>query len=213
MKKLLVICHDYWHPGDIVQQGLAFLETENQYDLTTLRNMEDIDLSAFDFDDYHAVLVCKDNRNSYEDAGEWLTEAIARKFTTYVETGGCLVVLHAGIVAPNSTPIFKELVGCGFEMHPEQCPVTYLPTGTTDITDNVNAFTEHDEHYKINIYADDITVFLDSESQFFTEVAGYYRIVGTGIVIVMSPGHNLPVWLNPEYQKLLKNTLEFEGGL
>ena len=211
MKKLLVICHDYWHSGDVVAQGLNFLQTENDYDLTVLRNMENIDLMSWSFADYHAILVCKDNRNSYDDEGEWLTATIAKKFTTYVETGGCLLVLHAGIVAPNSSPIFRELVGCGFEMHPDQCPVAYSPIGTAEITTNVNPFIEHDEHYKINIYATDITVFLDSKSEFFSEIAGYYRNVGLGKVIVMSPGHNLPVWLNPQYQLLIKNVLSFGG--
>lgn len=208
MKKILIICHDYWHSGDVVEAGLDFLNTKYQYDLTVLRDMENIDLKNWNFDDYQAIFVCKDNRNSYEDEGQWLTDVVATKFTDYVSDGGRLVVLHAGIVAPTSSKIFKDLVGCAFEMHPDQCPVEYIPVGDTPVINKVSTFIEHDEHYKINIYTTDITVFLNSKSQFFDEVAGYYRQVGSGTVCVMSPGHNLPVWLNPNYQTLIKNILE-----
>jgi len=211
MKKGLVICHDYWHSGDIVEQGLHFLQ-EHGWDLAILRDMEQVDLTEYDFTNYQAIFVCKDNRNSYEDEGEWLTEAGATRFTDYVEAGGCLMVMHAGSVAPTNVPTFKELVGCVFVMHPDQCPVKYFPVGEETLVEDVVAFTVHDEHYKIDVSATDINVFFSSESEYFTEPAGYYRHVGSGKVIVLTPGHNLPVWLNPEYQKLILNALKFGGA-
>ena len=206
MMKGLVISGDYWHPYAIVEEGLQFLHGHG-WDLTFLREMEHIDLLTYDFTDYEAIFVCKDNRNSYENAGQWLTEAVAERFSDYVETGGCLLVMHAGSVAPKSSTLFKELVGCEFDMHPEQCPVKYFPAGNTSLIDGVNEFTEKDEHYKIDILVNDINVFLSSTSEYFDEIAGYSRNVGSGKVIVLTPGHNLPVWLHPEYQKLIVNIL------
>ena len=204
--KGLVISGDYWHPSATVEQGLQFLQGQG-WDLTFLREMEHIQLSTYDFAAYEAIFVCKDNRNSYEDDGQWLTEAVATRFTEYVKAGGCLMVMHAGSVAPKSSPLFKELVGCEFDMHPEQCPVKYFPVGNAVFTDDISEFTEQDEHYKIDISATDIQVFLSSTSEYFDEVAGYYRNVGSGKVVVLTPGHNLPVWLHPEYQKLIANAL------
>lgn len=208
--KGLVICHDYWHCGDIVTQGLQFLQ-DHSWELTILREMEHADLKVVDFSEYRAIFVCKDNRNSYEDAGQWLDDLLAMRFTRYVEAGGCLMILHAGATAPTAVPLFKDLVGCVFVMHPDQCSVEYFPVGNSVITDGVLTFVEHDEHYKIAISADDINVFLSSKSEYFEEVAGYYRHVGRGKVVVLTPGHNLPVWLNPEYQKLILGSLAFSG--
>jgi len=39
--------------------------------------------------------------------------------------------------------------------------------------------------------------------------AGYVRTQGRGRVCVLTPGHNLPVWLNPQFQKLLTNALNW----
>jgi len=211
MKQGLIICQDYWHSREIVEAGLEFLKGHD-WDLTILTAMEHVDLSAFNFADYQAIFVCKSDRNSYEDEGCWLSDEVATRFATYVEAGGCLMVMHAGSVAPKSSERFKTLVGCAFDMHPPQSPVKYFPVGDAAIIDGIAEFTEQDEHYKIDIYAEDIKIFLSSTSEYFDEVAGYYRNVGNGKVIVLTPGHNLPVWLNPEYQKLILNALKFGGA-
>jgi len=207
--KALVICHDYWHSGDIVEKGLSFLQRNHEWEFTVLKEMENIDLQTVNFSDYQGIFVCKDNRNSPEDEGQWLDDLIAKKFVSYVNEGGCLMVLHAGCVACKSSPIFKDLVGCEFIAHPDQCAVDYLPVTNETITEGVSAFTVHDEHYEIAIHATDIHLFLNGQSVHFTQPAGYWREVGHGKVIVMTPGHNLPVWENKTYQKLIVNALDF----
>jgi type 1 glutamine amidotransferase len=43
--------------------------------------------------------------------------------------------------------------------------------------------------------------------------AGWTRAEGAGRVCVLTPGHNLEVWLHPEFQKLLLNACRWTAKL
>ncbi|CAN5509301.1 hypothetical protein BH10CHL1_BH10CHL1_18130 [soil metagenome] len=44
-----------------------------------------------------------------------------------------------------------------------------------------------------------------------TQPGGWTRLEGDGRVCVLTPGHNLEVWLDPSYQILLGNALRWCG--
>ncbi len=207
--KTLVLCDDLYHSGAIVEAGLKPLEEQAiSFDFRW-------DTSGFvpeDLEGYRVVCLCKANRFSAEKEGEWLNEAVQRRFVAFVENGGGLLVLHAGTTAAKTAPLLRELTGCVFDHHPEQCAVQYVVTKETPITQHAHSFAGEDEHYFLRFDAQDAEIFLESRSAAGVQPAGYFRQQGKGRVCVMTPGHTLPVWRNKEYQIMLKNAIFWCGG-
>ena len=224
--RVLLICDDYWHPGQIPIDGAAPLARLGfQFDAVTNAN----DFSPGMLPQYPVALLCKCDEVSREDRQPWKTEAVQRAFVDYVEGGGGLLVIHSGTVGGKNTETLDRLIGCRFIGHPNACPVTIQPVKPHPVTEGVGMFCETDEHYRIDITAADADVLIASysppqgkegkyqdEPYFNTPAsvcaAGYVRTQGKGRVCVLTPGHLLPVWQNPQFQKLLTNALRWTSG-
>lgn len=55
-------------------------------------------------------------------------------------------------------------------------------------------------------------VFLETVSEHGTQPGGRTRREGDGRVCVLTPGHNLEVWLHPSYRTLIRNALGWCAG-
>jgi type 1 glutamine amidotransferase len=223
---VLLICDDYWHPGQVVIDGVAPLSQQGfQFDIITNAN----DFSPEKLSQYPVVLLSKCDEVSKEDRQPWKTEAVQRSFVDYVEGGGGLIVIHTGTVPGKNTEVLDKLIGCRFTGHPNACPVTVQPVKPHPVTEGVGLFCEIDEHYHIEIIKNDTDVLLASysaaqgqESKYQEDpyhnvpaaicAAGYVRTHGKGRVCVLTPGHNLAVWQNPQFQKLLANAINWCAG-
>lgn len=75
-----------------------------------------------------------------------------------------------------------------------------------------NAFTSKDEHYFMALDDAGADVFLTSTSEHGSQPAGWTRPVRQARVCALTPGHNLEVWLQPEYQQLILNGLRWCEG-
>jgi len=220
--KVLLICDDYWHPGQVPTDGVAPLKQRGfQFDIITNANDFSPDLPS----KYPVVLLCKCDEVSQADKQPWKTEAVQRAFVDYVEGGGGLLAVHSATVAGKNTEALDKLLGCRFITHPNDCPVTVQPVKQHPVTNGVGMFCEKDEHYRLDVFPDaDILLASYSppqgeESKYQedpyhnTEAcicpAGFVRTQGKGRVCVLAPGHHLAVWLNPQFQKLLENALNW----
>ena len=56
-------------------------------------------------------------------------------------------------------------------------------------------------------------VFVTTTSEHGEQPGGWRRVEGSGRVILLTPGHNLEVWLHPSFQALLRNSLRWCGKL
>lgn len=71
-------------------------------------------------------------------------------------------------------------------------------------------FTCRDEHYIIELAADEVTPLLETESETGgRQIGGYLRTVGMGKIVLYTPGHTLSVWQNENWQRLLRNTIAY----
>ena len=226
--KVLLLCGDYYHPEQTAIDGIEPLKENGfQFDIITNTN----DFTPDNLQKYPVVLLCKMDEVSREDRQPWKTEKIQKAFADYVENGGGLLAVHGGIVnsaglQTGNIPALEKLIGCRFIGHPNSTPVSVQPVKPHQVTEDVAFFCEIDEHYRIEITASDVDILLASYSPPQGEVckyaedpyhntpagiypAGYVRTQGKGRICVLTPGHNLAVWRNLQFQKLLTNALRW----
>ena len=224
--RVLLLCDDYWHPGQVPIDGIAPLAGQGfQFDIITNAN----DFSPDMLSGYSVITMSKCDEVSQQDKTSWKTEEVQQALTVYVENGGGLLVTHSGTVAGKHTETLNRLIGCRFVYHPHDCPVTVQPVKPHPVTEGVGMFCETDEHYRLDILAPDADILIASysPSQGETEKyeedpyhntpawvcpAGYVRTQGNGRICVLTPGHHLAVWLNPHYQRTLANALRWCAG-
>lgn len=224
--RILLLADDHYHPGDIPEKGLAPFK-EKGYVVDVIYDAADFDAARLG--GYDVVIMSKCDHRTLADNASWKTEAVQDAFIAYVENGGGLLVTHSGTVVGKNTQRLDEFVGCKFKFHPADCPVTVDVLKAHPVTKGVAVFTEVDEHYHLEITAPEADIFLagysaaqgeeakyESEPYFNCKAAvcaaGYALERGKGRVCVLSPGHTLAVWLNPEFQKLLENALNWCAG-
>jgi type 1 glutamine amidotransferase len=226
VKKILLLCDDYWHPGQVVIDGTAPL-LEEGFEINVITNARDF--SPERLTAYSVVILSKSDEISGENQNSWKSEKVQKSLIEHVENGGGLLAVHSGLVAGEDTKSLDKLIGCRFVSHPEQTIVTVAPLVPHAITCGVEMFQELDEHYRVEILCDDLEILFGAyspaqgvESEYQTEpytnspeylsLCGYVRKVGKGRVCVLTPGHNLEVWLNESFQKTLKNALLWCAG-
>ncbi|MDR0293901.1 MAG: ThuA domain-containing protein [Oscillospiraceae bacterium] len=224
--RVFLFCGDYWHPEQVPIDGVAPLREKGfDFDIITDAN----DFSPDILKNYPVVLLSKSGEISRTEKDSWKTQEVQQAFVDYVENGGGLLAVHNATVGGERTQTLDALLGCRFSYHPHDCPVTVQPVKPHPVTEGVGMFREVDEHYRLEILSSDIDVFMASysppqgdEAQYGEDPyhnseawvcpAGYARTQGEGRVCVLTPGHHLAVWRNPQYQRALENALRWCAG-
>lgn len=207
--KILLLNDDRWHPGHISREGVRPLEAQGYaFDVVA----DGAAIPAIDFSQYDAILFVKSDNRTAEDTAKWADEAVRGKLTQYVQNGGGLLAVHSGTAGYGGLEDMHRLLGGLFMIHPAQLPVTFTPAAGHPLAAGVQAFTEVDEHYLMDMAEGPADMFLTGTSRHGIIPAGWTRTEGNGRVCVLTPGHNLDVWLNPNFQQLLRNALDWCAG-
>jgi type 1 glutamine amidotransferase len=207
--KVLVLCDDIWHPAETVRHGLCALDGGFSFEF-----LEDgAAWTAERMNTFPLTVLAKANITSSKTADPWLTSETQSVFADYVRRGNGLVVIHAGAARYDTLPVMTALIGGRFVRHPDPCSVTVEPVVGHLLTVGVEPFTVQDEHYFMAMAAAPADVFLHSRSAHGVQPAGWTRYEGDGRVCLLTPGHQLEVWLHPAYQKLLLNALSWTAKL
>jgi uncharacterized protein len=202
--RILVLCDDYWHPARTPRAGLAPLAAQG-FAFDWIEQAQD--WSAEQMAGYPCVLLTKANNVSAADQTPWAGPEVAAAFVAYVERGGGLLVVHSGAAGYGELAALRGLMGGAFAHHPPQCPVTVVPCEGHPLTAGAAPFTLLDEHYQMVFDDAAVEVLLTTQSKHNAQPGGWTRKVGAGRVCLLSPGHNLEVWLHPSYQALIANAL------
>ena len=207
--QILVLCDDYWHPARVPREGLSQL-TVAGFSFDWIENAHD--WSAEQMAKYPLVILTKSNNISSSDQSVWMTEKVQFAFVEYVRRGNGLLAIHSGTAGYQETPVLRNLLGGVFTHHPEQCAVTVELQTDHPLTANSSSFTLKDEHYFMAMDDSQVEVFATTRSEHGEQPACWRRSEGKGHVAVLTPGHNLEVWLHSSYQALLLNTVRWCGG-
>jgi type 1 glutamine amidotransferase len=205
--RILVLCDDRWHPASTPRRGLAPLAGEFTFDF--IENAEA--WSAGRMADYPLVILTKSDDTTATDHRPWMTGEAQQAFHDYVHAGNGLLVIHSGSASYADKPVLRGLLGGVFTHHPPQCPVTIVPQPGHPLTAGSETFTIKDEHYFMDLDDPQADVFLTTTSEHGTQPGGWTRREGAGRVCMLTPGHNVEVWLHPSYQTLMRNALRWCG--
>ena len=208
--QILVLCDDYWHPARVPREGLRGLE-EKGFAFDWIEDARD--WSAERMAEYPLVILTKSNHISSSDQNGWMTGEVQSAFAEYVRRGNGLLAIHSGTTGYEQMPVLRGLLGGVFTRHPEQCPVTMESRDEHPLTERTTPFTLKDEHYFMAMDDPQVDLFLTTRSEHGEQPAGWRRREGSGRVAVLTPGHNLEVWLHPSYQALLLNALRWCSNL
>jgi len=221
--KILVICDDYYHPGQVVVDGLKPLEKQGfHFDVI----MDGAEVHPAHFGNYHCIILSKMDERTAEDQTSWLSKDIQHSLMDYVKHGGGLLMLHSGIVEGVDTEEFHRFIGCRFVHHPKPTSLLVQPLKHHAITAGVDVFQEEDEQYYIEILRDDVNILCASYAQGQGDpskieedgwnnsiekicCSGYVLLEGNGRICMLAPGHFQAVFHNPEYQKTITNALKW----
>lgn len=208
--KTLVLCDDYWHPARVPRAGLEAL-TASEFTFDWIENTHD--WSPERMMTYPVVILTKSNNISATDKTNWMTDTVQAAFAEYVRKGNGLLAIHSGTAEYEQAPVLRSLLGGVFDHHPEQCPVTVNPLAGHPLSAGVAPFTLKDEHYFMAMDDSQVEVFVTTTSEHGEQPGGWRRVEGSGRVAVLTPGHNLEVWLHPSFQVLILNSLRWCGKL
>ena len=207
--RTLVLCDDYYHPARTPRAGLAPLAAHG----LAFDWVEHADgWPAESMRDYPAVILTKMNEVSAADRRPWASEATGAAFLEYVRQGHGLLVIHSGSAGYEQVPTLRRLIGGAFNRHPPQCPVTLEPRAGHQLAAGAEPFTLVDEHYFMDLDDDQADVFLTTVSEHGSQPGGWTRGEGAGRVCVLTPGHNVEIWLDPSYQAIVENALRWVAG-
>jgi type 1 glutamine amidotransferase len=207
--RALVLCDDYWHPAQVAREGLDALQAKGEFQFEWIDDANE--WSAERMSAYPVVVFVKSNNVSAADRSQWMTPEAENAFLEYVRSGKGLLVVHSGSAGYKETPVLRALMGGVFDNHPKQCPVTVQPVEGHPLTAGSTPFTAVDEHYFMLFDDAEADVFLTTTSEHGTQPGGWTRTEGKGRVCMLTPGHNVEVWLEPSYQVLLGNALRWCG--
>lgn len=207
--RALVLCDDRWHPAVTARRGLEPL-AEHGFEFDWIENADE--WSAERMAEYPLVIMDKANECSSSDHRPWVTEATQQAFLNFVRAGNGMLVVHSGSAGYSRLPVLRGLMGGTFISHPKQCPVTVAPIPDHALAAGVTPFTVFDEHYQMAFDDQEAELFLTTTSEHGTQPGGWTRTEGDGRVCVISPGHNVEVWLQPSFQTVLLNALRWCGA-
>ncbi len=215
MTKVLLVCDDVWHPAEVIERGLKAMDRE-ELEFDPVKTAKDILSPAF-VRRYDTLVICSGAAINAANSNPWfepkVTEFGPEEIRDYVKNGGGLVVVHAGLTiggCDHPVPAYTETVGSVFLGHPPR-EMTHVHIAKKNaITEGVEDFSERDEHYRINVSAENAEPFLETVSEHGGScISGYTRTFGKGRVAVLTPGHTLAVWEIINFQKLFKNAIRW----
>ena len=208
--RTLILCEDLWHLASIARKGFKALDNRG-FDFEFLKNSAD--WPVLDMRKFSLIMLAKSNVASATDKRPWVTTKSEQDFCGHIRRGMGLVVIHSGTAGYAELPVMRGMIGGTFLHHPPQCPVTIEPDRRSSLTKGVAPFTVQDEHYFVKLDDARAKVFLQSRSEHGMQPAGWTRIEGKGRVCVLTPGHNVEVWLHPMFQTLLLNALRWTAKI
>ena len=175
-----------------------------------------------------------ENRNKYDvlvfyHMWQDITAEQSKIFSECIGSGKPLVVLHHSICAYDNWPEYYNIIGGKYFHKPtvvngkEYAACTYIhdvhfrvkiADKQHPVTEGLSDFEIFDETYKGYYIEPGVKPLLTTDEQSSNPVIGWAKEYGKARVVTLQSGHDVPTFENPNFRKLLKQSIEwvYNGG-
>jgi type 1 glutamine amidotransferase len=170
-----------------------------------------------------------ENRNKYDvmvfyHMWQTITDEQANVLADCISKGKPLVALHHSICAYDDWPEYFNIIGGKYFHKPTVVKGKEYPACTyihdlhfkvrivdpkNPVTKGLTDFEIFDETYKGYYVEEGITPLLTTNEPSSTPVIGWSKTYGKARVVTLQSGHDAPTFENPNYRKLLKQSIEW----
>jgi hypothetical protein len=173
-----------------------------------------------------------ENRNKYDvlvfyHMWQTISDEQGRVMAECIGEGKPLVVLHHSICAFDDWPEYWNIIGGKYFHKPTTVDGIVYPACSyihdlhfkakivnpeNPVTSGMTDFEIFDETYKGYYVAPGVTPILTTDEPSSTPVIGWTKKYGQVRVVTLQSGHDVPTFENPNYRKLLKQSIEWVYG-
>ena len=212
---ILVITGNHSYQVDSFNQMLSGLDENITYQIAELP-------AAYD-------MFLPENRNKYDvlvfyHMWQNITDEQAKVFAECIRLGKPLVALHHSICAYDDWPEYFNIIGGKYFHKPttvngKEYPacsyihdlrfIVKVADKNNPVTKGVSDFEIFDETYKGYYVEEGVVPLLTTEDPRSNTVIGWTKIYGKARVVTLQSGHDVPTFENPNYRKLLRQSIEW----
>ncbi len=213
--RILVITGGHDYKKEQFNQMLSSLEPSITYQIAELPGAYDMFLP--------------ENRNKYDvlilyHMWQKISDEQAKVFAECISGGKPIVALHHSICAYDDWPEYWNIIG-GKYFHKvttfngkEYQPCSYIHDLHFNVknanpkhlvTKGISDFEIFDETYKGYYVEDSVTPLLITDEPSSKPIIGWATKYGKAKVVVLQSGHDVPTFENPNFRKLLKQSIEW----
>ncbi|WP_309118328.1 ThuA domain-containing protein [Paenibacillus sp.] len=185
-KTVVALVGDYYHRASWAEAALR--RAAAGLDDVRLQFVEETGFEAALEEGPGMVVLFKEDRvdPNADEPRRWMSEALQRKASAYVEAGGSWLAWHSGLASYDPEGPYVKMLRGYFEFHPAlHQQVRYVPTAADEA-----AYELYDEHYFVACDEANTHVFLRSSSVDGDSIAGWSHAFGRGFVACYTPAHN-----------------------
>ena len=170
-----------------------------------------------------------ENRTSYDvlvfyHMWQKITDEQAKVFIECISEGKPVVALHHSICAYDDWQEYWNIIGGKYFHKPttfkgkDYQPCSYIHDlhFNVKVVDNKNPVTKgvadfpvFDETYKGYYVEEGVTPLLTTDEPSSTPLIGWSKMYGKSRIVVIQSGHDVPTFENPNFRKLLKQSVEW----
>jgi type 1 glutamine amidotransferase len=167
--------------------------------------------------DYAVLVVAREGRMAPKESNAvWNTERHEQAIARFVNAGGGLVGLHAGLASYAHSGAYGRTLRGTFFIHPEEHPEFRVrPTGAAHaVLEGCREMTFRDEMYFVRVDSADTTRLLEAvSSDYGCSTAAWAHTCGSGRVFCFTPGHRVEVLADQAYRGFLSKGIQWVRGL
>lgn len=213
--RILVITGGHAYKTDEFNQMLSGLGDNITYQIAELP-------AAYD-------MFLPENRTRYDvlvfyHMWQKITDEQAKIFTECITEGKPLVALHHSICAYDDWPEYWNIIGGKYFHKPttfkgkDYQPCSYIHdlhfnvkvvNKKNPVTKGVTDFPIFDETYKGYYVEEGVTPLLTTDETSSTPLIGWSKMYGKSRIVVLQSGHDVPTFENPNFRRLLKQSIEW----
>ncbi|MCZ2077354.1 MAG: ThuA domain-containing protein [Bryobacteraceae bacterium] len=208
--RALALIGDRYHSPVYIRDGLIQAFVRENIPVTFIEEVSQ--LSAASLGDYQLLVILRDGMNWPQGYGKphvkWMTDEQQKAIWDFVERGGGFLALHnsQGLYPPGG--LYYKLFGGDYGGHPEPYVFTIrVENRDHPVTAGIEDFEIFDEQHMVKYYLDREHLLLRSMARNnAAAAAGWWRELGQGRFVYLSPGHTPEALNHPMMQRLIRNS-------